>query len=88
MSKASASGMLATAIARPTSQRIITAFRSQRSMSAPTGRLNTTYGRKRSAPAMPAASGEAVIARMSSGTTTCEAVVPSVDATCALQRSM
>jgi hypothetical protein len=87
-SNAIATGMLATAIARPMSQRIITALRSHRSMSAPTGRLNTRYGNARSAPAMPAASGELVNARMRSGMTTVEAVDPRVETTCPLHRSM
>src|SRR5688500_12949888 len=80
--------MLPTASARPKSLTTITRLRSHRSISAPTGRLRTRYGTNRSAPAMPAAVGESVIARMSRGKITCDAIEPSVETTCPPQRSM
>jgi hypothetical protein len=57
-------------------------------MRAPTGRLNIRYGSALRAPAMPAASGELVRARMRSGMTIVDAVDPRVETTWPLQRSM
>jgi hypothetical protein len=53
-----ATGTVRTAIARPTSQLIITRLRSHRSISAPTGKEKIKYGAARSAEATPAAAGE------------------------------
>jgi hypothetical protein len=80
--------MLATVRARPISQLIMTRLRSQRSISAPAGSEKIRYGRLASAAAMPAAAGESVIAKISSGYTTYEAEEPSVETTCPLQSSM